>query len=159
MLRLPGRKKRGKGEKKVETPTRSDRLKVTPAEGGMSSSTVPSVCVEDVTKSRPRTYSSVSNTSADSYHTALSGASPNSSDHVPPRFALPGRDDILKEVLEKLTQIESSQKNLATRVGYLEVMMKQLQPRTTERDGTNTSIMGSTIHIPDPIEVIVFMTC
>ena len=152
-----------KGEKKAGTPTRSDSLKTTPTEGGMSSSTVPSVCVEDATHKVqspsvadqgqsgletslsvskpvkhvliahsnlsdpgyasqasmstlgeggsghlcPRTYSSVSNTSADSYHTALSGASPNSSGHVPPRFAVPGQDDMMKEILEKLNQIEN----------------------------------------------------
>ena len=211
MLRLPGRKRKGKGEKKAETLTRSDSPKTTPAKGGVTSSSVPSVRVEDATQpykspsvsgqgqsceletslslSKPikhvpiphsnlsdRGYasqpsmntlgeggsvlkmyssmSSVSNASADSYHTALSNPSPDSIGHVSVRFALSARqDDMMKEVLEKLNQIESSQKNLTTRVGNLEVMMKQLQPCTTEREGTNTSIMGSTIHIPDSIEV------
>ena len=214
MLRLPGWKKKGKGEKKAETPSRSDSPKTTPSKGGVTSSTVPSVRVEDATQPynrvkspsvashwqsceletnlfvpkpiknapiprsslsdrgyssmstlgeggsvhlRPRTYSSmssVSNASADSYYTALSNPSPDSSGHVPPRFAVPaGQDDTMKEILEKLNQIESNQKNLATRVGNLEVMMKRLQPHTTESEGTNTSIMGSTIHIPDRIEV------
>ena len=46
----------------------------------------------------------ICNVSGGSFHTPSSGTTPNSSGHVPPRFAVPGQDGIVKEVLEKLTQ-------------------------------------------------------
>ena len=51
--------------------------------------------------------SSVSNVSGGSFHTPSSGASPNSSGHVPSRFAVHGQDDILKDI-EKLTQLDKN---------------------------------------------------
>ena len=225
MLRFPGRKKKDK--KKTETPSRSkedESLKTTHAEGGMSSTTVPSVHVEEVTEShdklkrpsdlgqrqsssdaeletslsvpkptkhlkhvstansslsdhgyvsqasmstlgegglvqfRQRTgsnLSSVSNVSSASFHTPSGGASPNSSVHVPLRFAVHGQDDILKDILEKLTQLdkkfESHNESLTTRVGDLEGKLKYLR-QETETEGTNTRTTGSNT-LPDLIEV------
>ena len=229
MLRFPGRKKKGKGEKKAETPSTSKEdvsLKATPAEVGMSSSTVPSVCVKEVTHSHDKikrpsdlavagqgqssdaeletglpvtkpikhlkhvstansslsdhgyasqasmstlgegglvpfrqrtgsTLSSVSNVSSGSYYTAISGASPNSSGHVPSRFAVPVQDDVLKNILEKLTQLdkkmESHHESLTARVGDIEEKMKYLRQQTGT-EGTNTRTMGSNT-LPDLIEV------
>ena len=224
MLRFPGRKKKDK--KKAETPSRSkedESLKTTHAEGGMSSTTVPSVHVEEVTEShdklkrpsdlgqrqssdaeletslsvpkptkhlkhvstansslsdhgyvsqasmstlgdgglvqfRQRTssnLSSVSNVSSASFHTPSGGASPNSSGHVPSRFAVPGQDSILKDILEKLTELdkkfESHNESLTTRVGDLEGKMKYLRQQT-ETESTNTRTMGPNT-LPDLIEV------
>ena len=103
------------------------------------------------------TLSSVSNMSDDSFHPPLSGNSfsSDSSGHMPLRFTVHGQDDILKDILEKLTQldkkIESHHESLTARVGDLEGKLKYLRQQT-ETEGTNTRTTGSNT-LPDLIEV------
>ena len=103
----------------------------------------------------------LSSISSGSFHTPSSGASPNISGHVSSKFAVSGHDDVLKNILEKLTQldkkIESHHESLTARVGDLEEKMKCLWQQTGT-EGTNTTAMSSnTLPDHDLIEVCMYM--